>query len=154
MFRFKFINFLSFLVAFSLTSCKNKIQEEVTKSPDGKIEKVVKFQQNGDKKDLVKETRFYPNGNKQIEGGYKNNQREGKWEYWFENGNKQSEGTFDNGVRVGEAKVWYENGKPIYTGYYSNGKPDKVWVIYNKKGEKESEILYNNGIIVKQTHQK
>lgn len=139
------------LIVFATASCRNGVEEEITKSPDGKIEKVMQFKQNGDKKDIIKETRFYPNGNKQIEGGYRNNQREGKWTYWFENGNIQSEGYFENGVRVGEAKVWYENGKPIYTGYYTNGKPDKTWIIYNKSGEKESEIIYSNGNIVKQS---
>jgi len=32
------------------------------------------------------ETTYYPNKQAQMEGTYKDNQREGKWTYWYENG--------------------------------------------------------------------
>ena len=142
------------IAAIFLISCKGNLKEDVVKSPDGKIEKVTKYKMIGDQKDVVNETRYYPNGNKQIEGGYKNGQRDGHWVYWFENGNKQSDGYFDNGTRTGETKVWDETGKQIYTGFYKNGKPDKTWYIYNKNGEKESEIIYKEGNVVKQNRLK
>lgn len=142
------------VITFFFVSCKGNLKEDVVKSPDGKIEKVTQYKMIGDQKDVVKETRYYSNGNKQIEGGYKNGQRDGHWLYWFENGNMQSDGYFTSGVRTGEAKVWDESGKQIYTGFYKKGKPDGIWYIYNKKGEKESEIIYKDGAILKQNRLK
>lgn len=140
------------LVITFVISCKSDVIEEVQKTPDGRIEKIMQYKQTGDQKKIIKETRFYLNGNKQIEGGYKDDQRDGKWTYWFENGNKQSEGYFEKGLRVGEAKTWDENGTPIYTGNYKKGKPDGAWYIYDKNGNKEIEIIYENGKVVKKTN--
>lgn len=133
------------IVLMIVFSCKNKFTEEVQKSPDGRVEKVTKYKIDGDKKEIVKETRFYANGNKEVEGEYKNEKKHGKWTYWFESGDVWSEGEFDNGERTGESKVYSKEKKLVFTGYYKKGKPDGKWVFYNKEGNPEKEVIFKNG---------
>ncbi len=50
---------------------------------------------------------FYEEGQKDLEGTYKNGKRDGQWTKWYENGKKESEGTFKDGKEDGLFNVWY-----------------------------------------------
>ena len=86
----KFIFFiLPLLFIFSCIKPKEVIEETY---PDGS-KKIVRFYKGqGKEKVLVKEVGYYPNKKKHYEGEFMNNQRDGKWTYWFDNGNLWSEG--------------------------------------------------------------
>ena len=55
--------------------------------------------------------RFYPNGQKQINGSFKNSLPDGTWTRWFENGKKSEEIIYKDGQIIGTGKMWYPNGQ-------------------------------------------
>ena len=80
--------------------------------------------------ELVKEIKYYENGQKMYEYYYLNGEyhREDGPAYqgWYENGQKQYEKYCLNGKRHREngpaCQWWYENGQKQYESYYLNGK--------------------------------
>jgi len=126
-------------------SCKNYIEEEVIKSPTGQIEKVILWDTKDGKREMVKETRFYPNGNKEREGNYKNDKKNGLWKAWYEDGKIRVEDEFKDGKLHGFTKIWQENGELLYEGKCKEGKADGVWIFYDKDGKKMQETEYKDG---------
>ena len=136
---------LQLLIAltFILTGCKEKLLEETTTTwPDGSKRKVSYYRVAGDKKDKVKEIRYYQSGKKEMEGEFAGGKKEGAWSSWFENGMKQSEGFFKNDMRNGKAIVYRENGFKYYEGTYSLGKLHGTWISYDTDGSRLKETLY------------
>jgi antitoxin component YwqK of YwqJK toxin-antitoxin module len=125
------------------TGCKEKLLEETTATwPDGSPQKVSVYRKTGDKKDKIKEFRYYQSGKKQMEGEFAGDKKDGAWTSWFENGKKQSEGFFKNDMRNGKAVVWRENGYKFYEGTYSLGKLHGTWISYDTDGSRLKETLY------------
>ena len=129
---------------FLLGSCSAELTE-VTEEyhEDGSPKKVVYFKNFEKNKTLVKEIRYYPNGNKQIEGEYNDMRRQGKWTYWYENGNKWSEGHYKLGVEHGSKTVWYENGEKYYEGKVKDGDRVGIWRFWDENSGLVKEIDYN-----------
>jgi antitoxin component YwqK of YwqJK toxin-antitoxin module len=126
---------LLFLVAFLCNSCTTKIVEETIESyPDGTPKIVRYYKDNGSNRTLFKETLYYSNHQKYMEGEYKNGKRNGKWTSWFQNGNEMSIHNFVNDVDDGNMTVFYENGKKRYQGKYTKGKKIGVWKFWDEKG--------------------
>jgi len=102
----------------------------------------VELQNN--KEIIVKETRFYPNGEKSEEGGLNEaGKKHGVWTQWFANGEKWIEETYEDGMRTGEFTVWKENGLKEYEGSYKQDQPSGKWIFYDKKGNKDKVTNYN-----------
>lgn len=136
---------LPILLAFilALAGCTEKLLEETTSAwPDGMPQKVSFYRVTGDKKDKVKEIRYYQSGKIEMEGEFAGGKKDGSWTSWFENGKKQSEGFFKNDVRNGKAVVWRENGFKYYEGTYSLGKLHGIWVTYDTDGSRLKETHY------------
>lgn len=74
---------------------------------------------------------YYPNGNKKIEGNYKDGKKEGTWITYYENGQIKREENYENGLLNGVMTIWYKNGQVRYKTTYINGK--------NIKEKKNSE---------------
>lgn len=137
--RFLFLT----LISIFLLGCTSKVTEEIIeKYPDGSAKLVRYYKDDGRDKILMKECLYYPNHQKYMEGGYKNNKREGVWTSWFQNGNKWSEGTFKDGLDDGKRKVYYENGQKFFEGQYSAGKKTGTWKFYDEKGNFVKEENY------------
>src|SRR6056297_3351471 len=107
--------------------------------------------------ELVKEIKYYENGQKMYEYYYLNGEyhREDGPAYqgWYENGQKQYEEYCLNGKRHREDgpayQKWYENGQKENESYYLNGKRHRedgpaVQRLY-ENGQKEYEYYYLNG---------
>ena len=54
---------------------------------------------------------YYPNGQKQVQGEFRNDQPVGKFIWWHENGQRQAQGEYVNGVQNGTWITWYSNGQ-------------------------------------------
>jgi antitoxin component YwqK of YwqJK toxin-antitoxin module len=55
----------------------------------------------------------YENGQKKVEGHYKDGKEDGKWTWWYENGQIQSEANWKDG-KIDEWTRWNENGIPVW----------------------------------------
>ena len=64
----------------------------------------------------------HENGQKQVEGNYKEGMKDGHWTYWYENGQKESEGNFKEGMEDGLWILWDENGQKKSEGNYKDGE--------------------------------
>lgn len=78
--------------------------------------------------------KFFDDYSLQSEGLLINNQREGRWNYYYPDGTPQVEATFTDGKENGAYKCYRENGVPIYIGYYINGKRANIWEFYDMDG--------------------
>ena len=64
---------------------------------------------------------YKSNGNKKVEGYYKDGNQDREWTYWYENGQKKLERT------------------------YKDGELDGLWTYWDENGQKYSEITFKNG---------
>jgi len=144
--------YILFLIALFLASCGENYEEEIISTyPEGVPMQVNHFIWKGNKKVIKMETRYYPNGEKEMEGGIKNGKKHGKWTYWNVNKEKWSEENFDSGIRHGEFTIWYKSGEKNYAGFYKHGKSDGKWVFWDAEGNKTKEVLFENGKKLKET---
>ncbi|MFA6128683.1 MAG: hypothetical protein WC699_15395 [Bacteroidales bacterium] len=142
---------IALTIILILAGCKDKLVQETTSAwPDGSPQKVSFYKVSGDKKEKVKEIRYYQSGKKEMEGEFAGGKKDGVWTSWFENGKKQSEGFFKNDMRNGKAVVWRENGFKFYEGTYSLGKLHGTWISYDTDGSRLKETLYEYDSKVKE----
>jgi antitoxin component YwqK of YwqJK toxin-antitoxin module len=106
-----------------------------------KVEKY--YKDNDTTKEMVKEVRYYPNKQKQMEGEYKDTKRNGDWVYYYQNGKKWSEGSFAEGLDDGKRTVYYENGQVRYQGNYNKGRQVGIWKFWDETGKLQKEINYD-----------
>lgn len=114
---------------------------------------------------------YFENGEKEIEGHFVNNKRQGVWVYWYESGDTKKQGNFDDGFRSGEWVWWHDDGtlesKASYDkgeiqkerlwyyasgdvfreGHYTDGEKSGEWINYYDNGQKESIENYEKGLI-------
>ncbi len=132
--------FLLFAMALAFASCTAKLTEEVVETyPDGKAQRTQFLNRKGS---CVKEVEFYETGQVKMEGGMKDNKREGEWKAYFPDGRVQSIGTFVNGLRTGQATVWQENGNLLQEGSYKDGRHVGKWKYYDELGNLLKEVDY------------
>jgi antitoxin component YwqK of YwqJK toxin-antitoxin module len=92
---------------------------------------------------------FYPNGQKQSEGHYRDGKKEGKQTHWYENGQKKEEGN----VKVvgkyslvhGKWNEWHENGQMKSEGNYKDGMMVGKWTHWYENGQKKAEGNVKDG---------
>ncbi|HNW90560.1 MAG TPA: hypothetical protein PKN48_12920 [Bacteroidales bacterium] len=136
--------FLLFLIAFLCNSCTTKIVEETIESyPDGTPRIVRFYKDDGKNRVLFKETLYYSNRQKYMEGEYKNGKRNGKWTSWYQNGNKWSEGSYIEGVDDGKRVGYHENGKKYFEGNYKEGKKIGTWKFWDEQGVRQDDQNFN-----------
>ncbi|NVO01743.1 MAG: hypothetical protein HXX09_03500 [Bacteroidetes bacterium] len=125
-----------FLMILFIVSCKPKKNEVVIeKYPNGSPKVTREYKEENGSKIAIKETKYYPNKFKQIEGDLKNEKRNGKWTYWYDNGNKWSEGYFKEGVSDSISISYYKTGTKHLEGVYKNGKKVGIWKLYDTAGK-------------------
>jgi len=140
----RFFSGVFLVLLFLCFSCSSGPEIKVVEQswPSGR-EKVVRFYvEKGDKKELVREIRYYENGKKEIEGKIKNGERHGQWTYWYDNGNMWSEGEYKDGKSHGYRKVYHPNGALFYEGKYKNDQPVGTWKFYDDQGRFVKEETY------------
>jgi len=134
-----------FVIIIIISACNKgngkKVIEEKYSDGSPKVEKY--FKDNDTTKEMVKEVRYYSNKQKQLEGEYKDNKRNGGWIYYYKNGNKWSEGSFADGHDDGKRTVYFENGQKRYEGYYNKGRQVGIWNFWDEKGKLQKVIDYD-----------
>ena len=74
------------------------------------------------KKRTKKHVWFFESGQKQIEGEFRENNRQGQWDYFYESGQKKKQGFFEEGYRSGNWTWWHEDGTLESKATYAKGK--------------------------------
>ncbi|MDR1879265.1 MAG: hypothetical protein LBQ64_06855 [Bacteroidales bacterium] len=137
----------AFFIVSVLTSCNRvkTIPEVQSTYADGKPEKVNEYILADDgTKLLYKETYYFPDEKKYIEGTYNNEQtKDGVWTSWYASGQKNSEQNYTNGKEHGEYNVWHPNGKSYIKGRYEHGTKTGVWSFYDTSGKLLKETHFN-----------
>lgn len=128
---------LFFLMLTTFFSCsKNELIEDViTKHEDGSRKEVRYYKVNKDgSKTCVRETWYYQEGMKHLDGPIVDGKRNGIFESYYKSGAVMSRGEFVDGKRVGKATIYHENGKVRYEGNYADGKEVGIWKFYDEDG--------------------
>lgn len=132
-----FITFITFI------SCnKNELYEDVVSRHEDGSKKEVRYYQinrNGSKT-WVKESLYYMEGMRYLEGPIVDDKRNGEFKSYYKSGKLMSSGEFVDGLRVGRAVVYHENGKIHYEGNYHNGKECGIWKFYDENGKLQKEV--------------
>jgi len=95
------------------------------------------------------------NGQKSMEGNYKDGKEDGLWVWWYKNGQKSMEGNYKNGKAVGLHVNWYENGQKAMEQNFIEDEgenfpiPDGLEVWWYENGQKKLEQKWKEGNIVK-----
>lgn len=110
---------------------------------NGKPRVVKYYHKKGGELILESEVVYYKNGQKKLEGKYKDQQRDGIWKAWHENGNLWSEGEYRGGKREGKGLSYHENGKKYIEGNYRNDMRVGVWQFYDTTGVMASEVNFD-----------
>ena len=67
----------------------------------------------------------------------------GKWVFYFPNGEIETKGKFRNGVRVGKWKYYYESGALKQVSSYSRtGQRSGKWIEYKENGDIINVVNY------------
>ena len=78
----------------------------------------------------------YENGQKKVEGTWKDGKEDGLRTRWHKNGKKALELTYKDGKKVGLATAWYENGQKAAEKTHKDGK-----VVSETKWDEEGNAL-------------
>jgi len=88
---------------------------------------------------------YKSNGNKKVEGYYKDGLRNRKWAWWSEDGKMDSLGTYENGSKNGKWTYWHENGQKKFEGPYKDGKENGWFRSWYGDGQIKGSGQYSDG---------
>ena len=164
-----------FIFCFLILCCTQSVNEIVQPVDlETLIEKDgFKYGPDGDKKFTGPVFKLHENGNKEMEGAYKNGEIFGRWTTWYENGQKRKQMEYDGFIKrtripspKGLLTEWYENGQKaqegkvvvvvvndfgkivrdsIWTKWYENGETASVLDLISVPGFSQSSKWYENG---------
>jgi antitoxin component YwqK of YwqJK toxin-antitoxin module len=77
---------------------------------------------------------WYPAGQPQMRGEYRNDVEVGQFVWWYPNGQKALEGIYDNGRQNGQWTWWHKNGQKATQGAYVQGEQSGRWVVWHEDG--------------------
>jgi antitoxin component YwqK of YwqJK toxin-antitoxin module len=96
---------------------------------------------------LVNAVAHKPNGEECTETNVK--EGDGVIIIWHENGQKSVEGNYKEGIPHGSWTEWYENGQKSSERNYKDGARNGVWTYWQKNGDKIREDTFSEDILVK-----
>lgn len=134
--------FAALVLVFFACKREHKVVKEVF--DDGTPRIVSYYSDDSPEAELLKETVFFPSGNKHMEGTYKDGLRDGKWTSWYEDGAVWSEGYFKEDLGHGVRTTYYPNGKVRYQGMMEMGERKGVWKFFDEEGALVQEVNYDN----------
>ena len=134
---------LTLLFIITMISCDREtlVEDIISRHDDGNKKETFVYRVNDDgSKTKVRETWYYMEGMKHLDGPIVDNKRNGIFKTYYKSGDLMSEGTFVDGIREGKATIYRENGNIHYEGQYKNGKECGIWRFYDEDGTLQKEI--------------
>ena len=95
---------------------------------------------------------YKSNGNKKLEGYYKDGLRNGKWSWWNEDNTMDSSGTYKDGNQDRKWTSWYENGQKRNEETFKDGKEDGLFTEWYENGQKIREVTFKDGEEIEATY--
>ena len=125
-----------------IVGCAKPINENSLVDRNG-----VKYQQDSQKPYSGEIFDLYDNGNKKIEGSYKDGIEDGLWTYWDNDGSKYEGKVIRKDDEDGTFLYWYDNEKTKIESHktYKDGEEDGKFTSWYENGQKEKEETYKNG---------
>jgi len=121
----------------------------------------VKYQQDAQEPFTGKVFDLWDNGNKKLEGSYKDGLMNREWIWYYDDGKKFVEGYYiygtgenyiiDENVLIpldgadGRWTYWYPDGQKRSEGIFINGEEDGLWTYWSENGQKEEEGTLRDG---------
>ncbi len=124
-------------------------EEAVTEKYDGggpKSEGQIRKYNDGKTERIGKWTEWYPNGQKFLEGEYRDGVKVDAWTFWHENGQQAKKGSYSNGAPDANWTFWRADGTLEREVHYLDTKRHGTWVYYWEKGGKKREENYDRGV--------
>ena len=137
-------NLLVLLSLLIISACTREKTVTESSYPDGSPKKICVYRVNGDSKELIRETTYYPGRKIQMEGTYKNTLRDGRWIYYYQNGKLWSEGFYNEGKNDGKRVTYFENGKVRYEAWYKDDQRVGKWRFFDEKGKLLRVVNYDS----------
>ena len=88
---------------------------------------------------------FYPNGETEKEGVFKEGLYEGRWLFYYSNGNIKREGNYILGSPNGQWTFYFENGNINQQGELIGGKETGFWKYFDEDGNATYEGNWEEG---------
>jgi antitoxin component YwqK of YwqJK toxin-antitoxin module len=88
---------------------------------------------------------WYRNGQKAMEGEFREDQPVGKFVWWHPNGLRAIEGEYIGGKQGGRWSWWYESGKRFIQGGYQDGEQIGKWTWWTEAGAVAESSVYSIG---------
>ena len=105
---------------------------------------------------------LHDNGQKKLNGRYRNGLKNGRWAWWNQDGGTDSTGSYRKGLMNGPWQYYFINGNPKAKGFYKEGNGtdrdqkglprhgrNGKWTFWYDDGLKHIEITYKNGTELK-----
>lgn len=134
---------LTLLFIITMISCDREtlVEDIISRHEDGNKKETFVYRVNDDgSKTKVRETWYYMEGMRHLDGPIVDDKRNGIFKTYYKSGVLMSEGTFVDGIREGKATIYRENGNIHYEGQYKNGKECGIWRFYDEDGTLQKEI--------------
>lgn len=129
-----------------VSGCSSSKEITVDEFLDGQEKVQMQFRGDHIPENLVKEVRFYPNGNRKMVTPMKDQKVDGVVQYFYETGHLKEEVTFKNGVQEGTYKKYDDSGILVFEGTLTNGVKNGVWTTWYDEVQKEEERIYVNDL--------
>ena len=95
--------------------------------------------------DRTTQVEYWPNGQKKLEGHFKDGNPDGLWTMWDETGRKVNDRHWKDGKKDGLETQWHENGRKENMGHNKNDEEEGLWTHWYENGQKKSEAYFKNG---------
>ncbi len=135
---------VTLVLSFSIFSCANHEKRE-TKYSDGKPKEVFEVLETKDGS-FIKDGDYktwYPGGQPESAGQYKEGRQMGNWKYWFSNGQMRIECSKVRDTLDGTYAEWYSNGQKLKEGVLKMGKNIGVWTSWYENGKQGLKSNYD-----------
>ena len=103
-----------------------------------------------------KQTTYYPDGQIELEGAFKDEKQDGIWKYYYPSGNIWTIYEYSEGKVIGEFKEYYESGQIQVKGSvegnfedvkYYDSLGDLAWNIQFMDNKPYDTLVYNTVVI-------
>lgn len=136
--------FASILVVMSLACSSTKNLTEETIASDT-TKTVLYYKGSGKNKKLVKEEKYFDNGQMMSVQNFKKGQLHGEWKTWLKNGSPQEEGMYENGFKNGHFKFYDGTGELLYEGDMKDDMKHGTWTTWYDDSQMEEQKEYKDG---------